>query len=174
PGKAVSLEFPIEMDDGSVQVFSGYRVLHSRVRGPGKGGIRYHPDVTLDEVQALAAWMTWKCAVADIPFGGAKGGVICDPKELSENVLRKITRRYTNDLGDNIGPYIDIPAPDVYTDSRTMAWIFDTYDMMHPGRNNLPVVTGKPVDMGGSHGRHEATARCCLMVTQRALARGIV
>jgi glutamate dehydrogenase (NAD(P)+) len=174
PGRAIALEFPIEMDDGSVRMFTGYRVLHSRVRGPGKGGIRYHPAVTLDEVCALAAWMTWKCAVVDIPFGGAKGGVICNPKELSETVLRRITRRYVSDLGDNIGPYVDIPAPDVYTDARTMAWIYDTYDILHPGRNNLPVVTGKPVDMGGSLGRHEATARGCLFATQRAVARGAV
>lgn len=174
PVRSVTLELPIQMDDGSVRMFTGYRVLHSRVRGPGKGGIRYHPDVTLDEVRALASWMTWKCAVADIPFGGAKGGVVCNPKELSENVLRKITRRYVADLGDNIGPYVDIPAPDVYTDAQTMAWIYDTYDMMHPGRNNLPVVTGKPVEIGGSLGRHEATARGCLFVTQRALARGVL
>jgi glutamate dehydrogenase/leucine dehydrogenase len=174
PARAVVVQFPIEMDDGSVRMFSGYRVLHSQVRGPGKGGIRYHPDVTLDEVCALAAWMTWKCALADIPFGGAKGGVACNPKELSETVLRRITRRYVSDLGDNIGPYVDIPAPDIYTDARTMAWIYDTYAVLHPGRNNLPVVTGKPVDMGGSLGRREATARGCLFATQRALARGAV
>jgi glutamate dehydrogenase/leucine dehydrogenase len=172
--RTLTLELPIELDDGSVHMFTGYRVLHSRVRGPGKGGIRYHPDVTLDEVRALAAWMTWKCAVADIPFGGAKGGVICNPKALSDTVLRRITRRYAADLGDNIGPYVDIPAPDVYTDARTMAWIYDTYDMMHPGRNNLPVVTGKPTDIGGSLGRHEATARGVLFATQRALSRGVV
>jgi glutamate dehydrogenase (NAD(P)+) len=174
PAKAITLEFPVEMDDGSVQTFTGHRILHSRVRGPGKGGVRYHPDVTVDEVRALASWMTWKCAVADIPFGGAKGGVACNPKQLSETVLRRITRRYISDLGDNIGPFVDIPAPDMYTDARTMAWIYDTYDVMHPGRNNLPVVTGKPVDMGGSLGRREATARGCLFATQRALARGVV
>jgi glutamate dehydrogenase/leucine dehydrogenase len=174
PAKTVTLEFPIEMDDGSVRTFTGHRVLHSRVRGPGKGGVRYHPDVTADEVRALASWMTWKCAVADIPFGGAKGGVACNPKELTETVLRRVTRRYVADLGDNIGPFVDIPAPDVYTDARTMAWIYDTYDVMHPGRNNLPVVTGKPVDMGGSLGRHEATARGCLFATQQALARGVI
>jgi glutamate dehydrogenase (NAD(P)+) len=174
PAKTVSLEFPVEMDDGSVQTFTGHRVLHSRVRGPGKGGIRYHPDVTVDEVRALASWMTWKCAVADVPFGGAKGGVACNAKELSETVLRRITRRYISGLSDNVGPYVDIPAPDMYTDARTMAWIYDTYDVMHPGRNNLPVVTGKPVDMGGSLGRREATARGCLFAMQRALARDIV
>jgi glutamate dehydrogenase (NAD(P)+) len=118
--------------------------------------------------------MTWKCAVADIPFGGAKGGVACNPKELSDTVLRRITRRYIANLSDNIGPYVDIPAPDVYTDARTMAWIYDTYDIMHPGRNNLPVVTGKPLDIGGSLGRHEATARGCLFATQQALKRGTV
>jgi len=173
PARTITLQLPVEMDDGSVQVFTGHRVLHSRIRGPGKGGIRYHPDVTVDEVRALAAWMTWKCAVADVPFGGAKGGVACNPKELSEAVLRRITRRYVADLGDNIGPYVDIPAPDVYTDANTMAWIYDTYDMIHPGRNNLPVVTGKPLSVGGSLGRNEATARGCLFVTQRALAAGL-
>jgi glutamate dehydrogenase (NAD(P)+) len=174
PSRTVILEFPIELEDGSVRTFVGYRVLHSRVRGPGKGGIRYHPDVTADEVRALAAWMTWKCAVADVPFGGAKGGVCCDPKQLSPTVLRHITRRYISDLRDNIGPYVDIPAPDVYTDAQTMAWIYDTYDAIHPGRNNLPVVTGKPVEIGGSLGRREATARGCLFAAQRAMARGVV
>lgn len=174
PGRTVILEFPVEMRDGSVKTFTGYRVLHSRVRGPGKGGIRYHPAVTLDEVRALAAWMTWKCAVIDVPFGGAKGGVACNPKELSESELRMLTRRFISDLGDLIGPHTDIPAPDVYTDARTMAWIYDTYAIMHPGRNNLPVVTGKPIDIGGSYGRHEATARGCLFACQRALARGVV
>lgn len=174
PARSIIVEFPVEMEDGSVQTFTGYRVLHSRVRGPGKGGIRYHPDVNLDEVRALAAWMTWKCAVADIPFGGAKGGVACDPKKLSEKVLQRITRRYIAELGDNIGPFEDIPAPDMYTDAKTMAWVYDTYQMMHPGRNNLPVVTGKPVDLGGSLGRREATARGCLFVVQRALSQGLV
>jgi glutamate dehydrogenase (NAD(P)+) len=174
PCRTVIVEFPIELDDGTVRSFTGYRVLHNRVRGPGKGGIRYHPDVTLDEVRALASWMTWKCAVIDVPFGGAKGGVACNPKELSAADLRKVTRRFISDLGDLIGPHTDIPAPDVYTDARTMAWIYDTYAMMHPGRNNLPVVTGKPLDIGGSHGRHEATARGCLFAAQRALARGVV
>ena len=174
PARTVILEFPVELADGSVRMFTGYRVLHSQVRGPGKGGIRYHPDVTLDEVRALAAWMAWKCALIDVPFGGAKGGVCCNPKELSESELRKITRRYISDLGEMIGPHTDIPAPDVYTNAQTMAWIYDTYAMMHPGRNNLPVVTGKPLDIGGSHGRNEATARGCLFACQRALARKIV
>jgi glutamate dehydrogenase (NAD(P)+) len=172
PIRCVSLNFPVEMDDGSVRTFAGYRVLHSRVRGPGKGGIRYHPGVTEDEVRALAGWMTWKCALIDVPFGGAKGGVVCNPKELSVGELRRITRRYISDLGDNIGPHTDIPAPDVYTNEQTMAWIYDTYDMLHPGRNNLPVVTGKPLQIGGSLGRNEATGRGCLYAAERFLARG--
>jgi glutamate dehydrogenase (NAD(P)+) len=174
PARTVIVEFPIELADGSVRIFTGYRVLHSSVRGPGKGGIRYHPSVSLDEVRALAAWMNWKCALIDVPFGGAKGGVCCNPKELGEGDLRKITRRYISGLGDLIGPHTDIPAPDVYTSAQTMAWIYDTYAMMHPGRNNLPVVTGKPLDIGGSHGRNEATARGCLFACQRALAHGVV
>src|SRR5262245_11224905 len=174
PNRTIIVEFPIELGDGSVRTFTGYRVLHNSVRGPGKGGIRYHPDVPLDEVRALASWMTWKCAVIEVPFGGAKGGICCNPKEMSESDLRKITRRYVSDLGDLIGPHTDIPAPDVYTNAQTMAWIYDTYAMMHPGRNNLGVVTGKPLDIGGSHGRHEATARGCLFACQRALSRGVV
>ena len=172
--RLVKLEFPVERDDGTVETFSGYRALHSRVRGPGKGGIRYHPDVNADEVRALASWMTWKCAVADIPFGGAKGGIICNPKQLSKNELRRVTRRFIAELGDMIGPHTDIPAPDVNTDAETMAWIYDTYDMMHGGHNNLPVVTGKPLSMGGSLGRREATARGCLFVTRRAIEQGAV
>lgn len=174
PVRAVTLCFPVEMDDGSVRMFTGHRVLHNRIRGPGKGGIRYHPDVTVDEVKALAGWMTWKSALIDVPFGGAKGGVVCDPKTLSEAELRRITRRFIADLNDNIGPHTDVPAPDVYTNEQTMAWIFDTYDRLHPGRNNLPVVTGKPLDMGGSLGRREATGRGCLYAVERLLARGIV
>jgi glutamate dehydrogenase (NAD(P)+) len=174
PARTVIVEFPVELADGSVRTFTGYRVLHSQVRGPGKGGIRYHPAVTLDEVRALAAWMNWKCALIDVPFGGAKGGVCCNPKELSESDLRKITRRFISDLGDLIGPHTDIPAPDMYTNAQTMGWIYDTYAMMHPGRNNLPAVTGKPLDIGGSPGRNEATARGCLFACQRALARGVV
>lgn len=172
--RAVEVDFPVVMDDGNVRTFTGYRVLHNKVRGPGKGGIRYHPDVTLDEVRALAAWMTWKCAVIDVPFGGAKGGIAFDSKAVTEADLRKITRRYISELGELIGPYTDIPAPDMYTDARTMAWIYDTYDMMHPGRNNLGVVTGKPLEIGGSHGRHEATARGLLFAAERALVKGIV
>jgi glutamate dehydrogenase (NAD(P)+) len=174
PVRTVTLNFPVEMDGGHVQTFTGCRVLHSRVRGPGKGGIRYHPDVTEDEVRALAGWMTWKTALIDVPFGGAKGGVVCDVKKLSEGELRRVTRRFIADLGDNIGPHTDIPAPDLYTNAQTMAWIYDTYDGLHPGQNNLPIVTGKPVNMGGSLGRNEATARGCLFATQRLLKRGVV
>ena len=174
PERVLITEFPIETHGGAVRNFTGYRVLHNRARGPGKGGIRYHPDVTADEVRALATWMTWKCAVMDIPFGGAKGGVVCNPKVLTKDDLRKITRRFIAELGDVIGPHTDVPAPDVNTSAETMAWVFDTYDMMHPGRNNAPVVTGKPVDMGGSFGRNEATSRGCLFCTQHALSRGLV
>jgi len=172
--RLVKVEFPVECDDGTVRTFAGYRAVHSRVRGPGKGGIRYHPDVNGDEVRALASWMTWKCAVANIPFGGAKGGIVCDPKKHTPNELRRITRRFVVELGDLIGPHSDIPAPDVNTTAETMAWIYDTYDMMHPGKNNLPVVTGKPVHLGGSLGRNEATARGCLFVTRRAIEQGAV
>ena len=174
PDRLLWVEFPIEMANGSVQTFVGYRVLHNRARGPGKGGIRYHPDVTADEIRALASWMTWKCAIVDVPFGGAKGGVACNPKELTPSDVRKITRRFISVLGDNIGPHTDIPAPDVNTNAGTMSRIFDTYQMMHAGENCLPVVTGKPVELGGSLGRREATARGCLFATQRALERGIV
>lgn len=172
--RIITVDFPVETDDGSLRMFTGYRALHSRVRGPGKGGVRFHPDVTEDEVRALASWMTWKCAVVNVPFGGAKGGVVCDPKQLTRNDLRKITRRYIAELEDAIGPHTDILAPDVGTDAETMAWIYDTYEMMHPGRNNLPVVTGKPLDIGGAPGRREATALGCLFATGRALERGMV
>ena len=174
PKRLVTVEFPIQTEDRTVKNFIGFRALHSRSRGAGKGGLRYHPDVTADEVRALASWMTWKCAVADLPYGGAKGGIVCDPKTLTTNDLRRITRRYIAELGDNIGPHTDILAPDVNTNAETMAWIYDTYEMMHRGQNNLGVVTGKPVDLGGSLGRREATARGCLFATQIALLRGIV
>ena len=174
PKRTIHVRFPIHMDDGSIQTFHGFRVLHNRVRGPGKGGIRYHPDVTEAEVAALAALMTWKTAVADLPFGGAKGGVVCNPKELSRGELRRITRRFVTELGDAIGPHTDIPAPDVYTNQQTMAWIYDTFDMMHPGQNNRAVVTGKPLELGGSVGRDEATARGSLYATQQLLMRGVV
>ncbi|MEQ8785825.1 MAG: Glu/Leu/Phe/Val dehydrogenase [Pirellulaceae bacterium] len=173
PVRTITVCFPIELADGSVCNFTGHRVLHSQVRGPGKGGIRYHPNVTVDEVRALAEWMTWKCALVDVPFGGAKGGVACNPKELDDSELRKITRRFISDLGDNIGPHTDIPAPDLYTNAQTMAWIYDTYHVMHPGENNLPVVTGKPIEMGGSLGRDEATGRGVLYATQRVLQRSV-
>ena len=174
PDRTIILEFPIQTHSGEVRNFKGYRVVHSRARGPGKGGIRFHPDVTVDEVRALASWMTWKCAVVDIPFGGAKGGVICDPKRLTKDDLRMITRRFAVELSRNIGPHTDIPAPDVNTNAETMTWIYDTYHMMNPGQNNLGVVTGKPVNLGGSFGRREATARGSLFSTQQALSRGLV
>jgi glutamate dehydrogenase (NAD(P)+) len=174
PRRVIRLEFPIEADDGRIQCFTGFRVLHSRLRGPGKGGIRFHPDVSEDEVQALASWMTWKCAVVDIPFGGAKGGVVCDPKQLSERELRLITRRYIAELNNNIGPNVDIPAPDMGSDERCMAWVFDTYQALHPHDNNLPVVTGKPLDIGGCLGRREAVARGVVFLLQHALERELV
>ena len=174
PKRINIVNFPIEMDDGSVHSIQGYRVVHNRVFGPGKGGIRYHPDVTMEEVVALAKLMTWKCALVNIPFGGAKGGVVCNTKALSENELRRITRRFTSELADNIGPHTDIPAPDLYTNEQTMAWIFDTYDVLHPGKNNRPVVTGKPVEMGGSYGRHEATANGVYYVTERFLSKALI
>jgi glutamate dehydrogenase (NAD(P)+) len=174
PKRMIHVRFPINMDDGSTRAFHGFRVLHSDVRGPGKGGIRYHPNVTEAEVAALAAFMTWKTAVVDLPFGGGKGGVVCDPKKLSRRELRHVTRRFIAELGDSIGPHTDIPAPDVYTDAQTMAWIYDTYDRMHPGGNNLAVVTGKPLDIGGSRGREEATARGSWNATEQLLRRGAV
>ena len=174
PKRTIHVRFPVNMDDGSIRTFHGFRVLHSDVRGPGKGGIRYHPNVNEAEVMALAAFMTWKTAVVDIPYGGGKGGIICDPKKLSRRELRHITRRFVSELGDNIGPYTDIPAPDVYTDAQTMAWIYDTYDRMHPGGNNLAVVTGKPIEIGGSLGRDEATARGSWYATEQLLRRGAV
>ncbi len=169
--RSLSVRFPIEMDDGSIKSFVGYRMMHSNVRGPGKGGIRYHPDVTRDEVKALASWMTWKCAVMNLPLGGAKGGVVCNPKELSKRELYRITRKYIIELGDNIGPHVDIPAPDVYTNAQTMAWIYDTYNETHPGRNNLPVVTGKPLHIGGSEGRNKATARGVVIAIEHILPK---
>src|SRR5215470_4551945 len=174
PERVLRIEFPVSMDDGSIRVFTGFRVQHNAARGPFKGGIRYHPAVTEDEVKALAAWMTWKTAVMDIPFGGAKGGVICDPKRLSRDEKRRITRRYVSQLGGALGPMVDIPAPDVYTDETTMAWIFDTFDMTHKGQNNLPVVTGKPLALGGSFGRATATARGALVCVEEAIGRGLV
>ena len=174
PKRTVHVRFPVHLDDDSVQTFHGFRVLHNASRGPGKGGIRYHPDVTEHEVAALATLMTWKTALVDVPFGGAKGGIICNPKKLSRSELRRITRRFVIELGDVIGPHTDIPAPDVYTDEQTMAWIFDTYDVFHRGQNNRAVVTGKPLELGGSKGRDDATARGSLYATERLLELGIV
>ena len=174
PKRITIVNFPIEMDDGSVKSIQGYRVLHNHVFGPGKGGVRYHPDVTMEEVIVLAKLMTWKCALVNIPFGGAKGGVVCNTKELTESELRRITRRFTSEIASNIGPNTDIPAPDMYTDEQTMAWIFDTYDVLHPGKNNRPVVTGKPISMGGSHGRHEATGLGVFYVTERFLSKALI
>ena len=158
PRRELTVHFPVKMDDGSVKVFIGYRVQHNLGRGPAKGGIRYHQDVSLDEVKALAMWMTWKCAVVGIPYGGAKGGVVCDPKTMSAQQLETLTRRYTTEIELLIGPDRDIPAPDVNTNAQTMAWIMDTYSMHH-GYTALAVVTGKPLSIGGSEGRNEATAR---------------
>lgn len=169
PKRSIFVNFPIEVEDGSVKTFHGFRVLHNNSLGPGKGGIRYHPDLSLREVTGLAILMTWKCALMNLPFGGAKGGVICNPKELTEVDLRHITRRFISELGDNIGPYTDIPAPDMYTDEKTMSWIYDTYDILHPGKNNRPIVTGKPISLGGSFGRHEATATGVLNATEHYL-----
>ena len=165
--KAVEVSIPTQMNDGSTKVFTGYRVTHNVARGPSKGGIRYHPDVTLDEVKALSMWMTWKCALANIPFGGAKGGVIVNPKALAPRELERMTRRFTSEIINEIGPEKDIPAPDVGTDSRVMAWIFDTYSM-NKGHSVLGVVTGKPLAIGGSLGREEATARGALYVLRGA------
>jgi glutamate dehydrogenase (NAD(P)+) len=170
PAREIIVHIPVQLDDGRLEVFTGYRVQHSIARGPAKGGIRFAPDVTLDEVRALASWMTWKCAVANIPFGGGKGGVICDPHILSVTELEKLTRRYTAEIFDFIGPERDVPAPDVNTNEQTMAWIMDTYSM-HARHTVTAVVTGKPMPLGGSRGRPEATGRGCMMVTVRALER---
>jgi len=166
--KSVEVSIPVTMDDGSVNVYEGHRVTHNIARGPSKGGIRYHPNVTRDEVKALAMWMTWKCALMGLPFGGAKGGVVCDPKQLSRRELEGMTRRFTSEIINEIGPEKDIPAPDVGTDASVMAWIFDTYSM-NKGHSVLGVVTGKPLAIGGSLGREEATARGALYVITDAL-----
>ncbi len=168
--KEITVHIPVQLDDGRIEVFTGYRVQHSIARGPSKGGIRFAPDVTLDEVRALASWMTWKCAVVNIPFGGGKGGVICDPHLLSDAELEKLTRRYAAEIIDFIGPERDVPAPDVNTNEKTMAWIMDTYSM-HARHTVTAVVTGKPLALGGSRGRPEATGRGCMMVTLKALER---
>ncbi|MBY0506349.1 MAG: Glu/Leu/Phe/Val dehydrogenase [Bryobacteraceae bacterium] len=170
PTREVTVAIPIMLDDGRLEVFTGYRVQHSIARGPAKGGIRFAPDVSLDEVRALSSWMTWKCAVVNIPYGGAKGGVICDPSIMSEGELERLTRRYTSAIIEMIGPEIDIPAPDLGTNERMMAWIMDTYSM-HKRQATTAVVTGKPLILGGSRGRAEATGRGCMIVCQQALAR---
>jgi glutamate dehydrogenase (NAD(P)+) len=167
PKRVLEVSIPTKMDNGQIKVFTGFRVQHNVARGPAKGGIRYHPAVTLDEVKALAMWMTWKTATVNIPFGGAKGGVICDPKRMSKSELERMTRRFAAEILPIIGPEQDIPAPDVYTDSQTMAWIMDTYSMTK-GHSSLGVVTGKPISIGGSEGRNEATARGCVIAVEEA------
>jgi glutamate dehydrogenase (NAD(P)+) len=167
--KQITISIPVLMDNGELEVFTGYRVLYNTSRGPGKGGIRFDLQVTLDEVKALAAWMAWKCAVVNLPFGGAKGGVICDPTKMSAGELERLTRRYTAGIISTLGPDSDVPAPDVNTNERVMAWVMDTYSM-HVGHTTTSVVTGKPVEMGGSAGRREATGRGCMIVTKGALA----
>jgi glutamate dehydrogenase (NAD(P)+) len=169
PEKQITVSIPVLMDNGEIEVFTGYRVLHNTSRGPAKGGIRFDLQVTLDEVKALAAWMTWKCAVVNIPFGGSKGGVVCDPLKLSVGELERITRRYTAGIMATLGPDSDVPAPDVNTNERVMAWVMDTYSM-HARHTVTAVVTGKPIEMGGSLGRREATGRGCMFVTKAALA----
>ena len=168
PTRELIVHIPVAMDDGSIEVFTGYRVQHSISRGPGKGGVRYAPDVSLDEVRALASWMTWKCAVVNIPFGGAKGGIICDPRGMSQGELERLTRRYTAELIEFIGPEKDVPAPDMGTNEQTMAWMMDTYSM-HMRQTVTSVVTGKPVELGGSRGRLEATGRGISVVCDQAL-----
>jgi glutamate dehydrogenase (NAD(P)+) len=170
PNREIIVHIPVAMDDGRLEVFTGFRVQHSIARGPAKGGVRYSPDVTLDEVRALASWMTWKCAVVNIPFGGAKGGVICDPRKLSLGELERITRRYTAELTEFIGPEKDVPAPDVNTNEQIMAWMMDTYSM-HMRQTVTAVVTGKPLNMGGSRGRREATGRGVMVVCDEALKK---
>ena len=167
PNRELKVYIPTRMDSGRIQVFEGYRVQHNFARGPAKGGIRYSPDVNLDEVRALAAWMTWKCAVVNVPFGGAKGGIVCDPQQMSIGELERMTRRYASELLDFIGPEKDVPAPDMNTNEQTMAWIMDTYSM-HARHTVTAVVTGKPIDLGGSSGRREATGRGILFVVEQA------
>jgi len=167
PKRQIIVSCPVQMDNGEIEVFTGYRVQYTITLGPAKGGIRYHPDVSLDEVTALAAWMTWKCAVAHIPFGGAKGGIVCDPTKMSRRELEALTRRYVAEIVDNIGPEKDVPAPDVNTNDQIMAWVMDTYSM-HVGHTATAVVTGKPIEMGGSLGRREATGRGVMIATREA------
>lgn len=170
PSREIIVHIPVSMDDGRLEVFTGFRVQHSIARGPAKGGVRYSPDVTLDEVRALASWMTWKCAVVNIPFGGAKGGIIVDPKKLSMSELEKLTRRYTAELIEFLGPEKDVPAPDMGTNEQTMAWMMDTYSM-HMRQTVTAVVTGKPINIGGSRGRREATGRGVMIVCDEAIKK---
>jgi glutamate dehydrogenase (NAD(P)+) len=170
PNRELIVHIPVSLDNGKLEVFTGFRVQHSIARGPSKGGIRYGPDVTLDEVRALASWMTWKCAIVNIPFGGAKGGVICDPHKMSMGELERMTRRYTAELVEFIGPEKDVPAPDVNTNEQVMAWMMDTYSM-HMRQTVTAVVTGKPINMGGSRGRREATGRGIMIVCDQAIKK---
>src|SRR5574338_280135 len=169
PEKQITVSIPVPRDNGELEVYTGYRVLYNTSRGPAKGGIRFDMNVTLDEVKALAAWMTWKCAVVNLPFGGSKGGVVCDPLKMSVGELERLTRRYTAGIISTLGPDSDVPAPDVNTNERVMAWVMDTYSM-HVRHTVTAVVTGKPVEMGGALGRREATGRGCMLVTKEALA----
>jgi len=174
PKRVLTVSIPVKMDDGSMRVFTGYRSQHNDARGPYKGGIRYHPDVTIDEVKALSMWMTWKCAIADIPYGGGKGGIICNPKEMSENELERMTRRFAYMIADIIGPHTDIPAPDVYTGGKEMSWIMDTYSALKGNFVQPELITGKPIPIGGSLGRTEATGRgLAYTVREAAKERGI-
>src|SRR5262249_5430282 len=170
PDKEITLYIPVGMDNGQLEVFTGYRVLHSTVRGPGKGGIRFAPDVSIDEVRALSAWMTWKCAVVDIPCGGARGGIVGAPGKMSRGELERLTRRYTAELADWLGPERDVPAPDVGTNDQTMAWVMDTYSM-HTRQATTAVVTGKPIELGGSRGRRGATRRGVMVCVDQAIAQ---
>ncbi len=168
PSREVIVHFPVPMDDGHIEMFTGFRVQHSQARGPAKGGVRYSPEVTLDEMRALASWMTWKCAVVNIPFGGSKGGIICDPKKMSQGELERMTRRYTSEIIEFIGPEKDVPAPDMNTNEQTMAWMMDTYSM-HMRQTVTSVVTGKPLNIGGSRGRIEATGRGVMVACDESL-----
>src|SRR5438477_8188395 len=170
PSREVIVHIPVQLDDGSLETFTGFRVQHSTARGPAKGGVRYSPNVTLDETRALASWMTWKCAVVNIPFGGAAGGVICDPDRMSKRELERLTRRYTAELMELLGPEKDVLGPDINTDEQIMAWIMDTYSM-HVRHTVTAVVMGKPLELGGSHGRAEATGRGLMTVCDEALMR---
>jgi glutamate dehydrogenase (NAD(P)+) len=174
PNQVHMFHFPIELDNGNIKTIQCFRVIHNRVLGPSKGGVRYHLDVTQEEVTSLAKLMTWKCALVGIPFGGAKGGVVCDVKQLSQAEIQRITRRFTTEMFKVIGTQADIPAPDMYTNAQTMAWMYDTYQALNPDKNNRPVVTGKPIALGGSLGRVEATGQGCLFATQHFLSKNLI